>query len=90
MKIEKAEKLVTNLRNKSEDVIHIRYSKQVLNHGLFLKTVPGETKFNEKVWLKPYLDMNTKLRQKAKNSFKTFSSWWIMQFWGNYEKCKKT
>ena len=26
-------------------------------------------KFNEKVWLKPYIDMNTKLRQKAKNNF---------------------
>ena len=74
MKIEKAEKLVTNLHNKSEDVIHIRYSKQILNHGLFLKKVPRVIKFNEKAWLKPYLDMNTKLRQKAKNSFKTFSS----------------
>ena len=74
MKIEKAEKLVTNLHNKSEDAIHIRYSKQVLNHGLFLKKVPRVIKFNQKAWLKPYLDMNTKLRQKAKNSFKTFSS----------------
>ena len=26
-------------------------------------------KFNEKVWLKPYIDMNTKLRQKANNNF---------------------
>ena len=74
MKIEKAEKLVTNLHNKSEDAIRIRYSKQVLNHGLFLKKVPRVIKFNQKAWLKPYLDMNTKLRQKAKNSFKTFSS----------------
>ena len=27
------------------------------------------TKFNEKAWLRPYIDMNTKLRQKAKYSF---------------------
>ena len=85
MKIEKAEKLVTNLHNKSEDVIHIRYSKQILNHGLFLKKVPRVIKFNQKAWLKPYLDMNTKLRQKAKNSFKTFWSWWIMQKLWNIE-----
>ena len=85
MKIEKAEKLVTNLHNKSEDATHIRYSKQVLNHGLFLKKVPRVIKFNQKAWLKPYLDMNTKLRQKAKNSFKTFSSWWIMQKLWNIE-----
>ena len=27
------------------------------------------TKFNQKDQLKPYVDMNTKLRQKAKNDF---------------------
>ena len=26
-------------------------------------------KFNQKAWRKPYIDMNTKLRQKAKNYF---------------------
>ena len=26
-------------------------------------------KFNQKAWLKPYLDMNTELREKAKNDF---------------------
>ena len=27
-------------------------------------------KFNQKPWLKPYIDITTKLRQKAKNNFK--------------------
>ena len=27
-------------------------------------------KLNQKAWLKPHIDMNTKLRQKAKNNFK--------------------
>ena len=33
MKIEKFEKLVTNLHDKTEYVIHIRNLKQALNHG---------------------------------------------------------
>ena len=39
MKIEKVEKLVTNLHDKTEYVIHIRNLKQALNHGLVLKKV---------------------------------------------------
>ena len=37
MKIEKVEKLVANLHNKTEYVIHIRNLKQALNHGSVLK-----------------------------------------------------
>ena len=69
MKLEKFEKLVTNLHDKSEDAIHIRNLKQALNHGLILKKVHTVIKFNQKAWLKPYIDMNTKLRQKAKSNF---------------------
>ena len=36
MKIEKVEKLVTNLHDKTEYVIHIKSLKQALNHGLVL------------------------------------------------------
>ena len=39
IKVEKVEKLVTNLHDKTEYVIHIRYLKQALNHGLVLKKV---------------------------------------------------
>ena len=69
MKIEKIERLVTNLRDKSEYVIHIRNLKQTFNHGLVLKKVHRVFKFNQKAWLKPYIDLNAKLRQKAKNNF---------------------
>ena len=44
MKIEKVEKLVANLHNKTEYVIHIRN----LNHGLVLKKVHRVIKFNQK------------------------------------------
>ena len=39
MKIEKVEKLVANLHDKPEYIIHIRNLKQALNHGLVLKKV---------------------------------------------------
>ena len=69
MEIEKVEKLVANLHDKTEYLIHIRNLKQALNHGLVLKNVHKVTKFNQNGWLKPYIDMNTNLRKKAKHDF---------------------
>ena len=69
MKIEKVEKLVANLHDKSEYVIHIRNLKQALNHRLVLKKVNRVIKFNQNAWLKPYIDVNTDLRIKSKNDF---------------------
>ena len=69
MKIEKFKKLVTNLHDKTDFAVHIRKLKQILNYGLILKKVHRVIKFNENAWLKPYIDMNMKLRQKAKNNF---------------------
>ena len=74
MKIEKVKKIVTNLHGKTEYVIHVRNLKEALNHGLVLKKVHRVIKFNQNVWLKPYIAMITKLRKKAKNNFeKDFS-----------------
>ena len=39
MVTEKIEKLVTNLHDKTEHVIHIRNLRQALNHGLVLKKI---------------------------------------------------
>ena len=81
LKIEKVKKLVTNLHDKTEFVSHIRNLKQVLNHGLITRIVHRVIKFSQKAWLKPYIDINTKLRQKAKNNFdKDCSSSSIKQF----------
>ena len=74
MKLRKVKKLVTNLLDKTEYLIHIRNLKQALNHGLILKKVHKVIKFNQKAWLKPYIDMNTELRQKAKNNFEIFQA----------------
>ena len=47
MKIEKVEKFVANLHDKTEYVIHIRNLKQAFNHGLVLKKVHRIIKFNQ-------------------------------------------
>ena len=70
MKIDKCNKLVCNLFNKKKYVVHINSLKQALNHGLKLKKTHTVIKFNQEEWLKPYIDMNTKLRKEAKNDFK--------------------
>ena len=66
MKIEKVEKLVANLHDKTEYVIHIRNVKQTLNHELVLNKVYRVITFNQDASLKSYIDMNTDLRKKAK------------------------
>ena len=67
MKIEKVGKLVANSYDKTEYIINIRNLKQALHHGLVLKKFHRVTKLNQNAWLKPYINMNTDLRKKAKN-----------------------
>ena len=72
-KLEKVEKLVCSIEDKEKYVIHIRALKQALNNGLILKDVHRVIKFNQEAWLKPYIDMNTKLRKKQKVNLKKIS-----------------
>ena len=48
---------------------NIKSLKQALNHGLKLKSIHKIIEFNQKAWLKPYIDMNTELRKLAKDDF---------------------
>ena len=58
-----------SIDDKENYVIHISALKQALNHGLILKEVHRVIEFRQEAWLKPYSDMNTKLRTDAKNDF---------------------
>ena len=69
MKIGKCKKLVCNLYDKTNYVVHIRSLKQALNRGLILKKVDRVIQFNQEAWLKPYIDMNTDKRKEAKTDF---------------------
>ena len=69
MEINNCKNLICNLPNKKKYVIHVNSLKQALNHGLKLKKIHRVIEFNQKEWLKPYIDMNTELRKAAKNDF---------------------
>ena len=69
MNIDKCNKLVCNLYDKKNYVVHIRSLKQALNHGLIVKKVHRVIQFNQEAWLKSYIVMNTELRKEAKNYF---------------------
>ena len=47
MKIKKCNKLVCNLCDKKEYVVHIKALKQALNHGLILKNVQRVIQINQ-------------------------------------------
>ena len=68
-KINKCNKLACNLYDKCNYVFYIRSLKQALDHGLILKKVHKVIQFNQKAWLKKYIDMNTELKKQAKNDF---------------------
>ena len=52
MKIEKVEKVVPNLHDKTECVIHMRKIEKALDHGLVLKKVHKVITFNQNARLK--------------------------------------
>ena len=63
------EKLIPNLYDKKNYVVHHKALKQYESLGLKITKIHKGIKFEESVWLKPYIDLNTELRTKAKNDF---------------------
>ena len=69
MEIYGVEKLVPNLRDKKNYVIHIQALNQALQHGLRLERIHRAIEFDQSPWLKTYIDFNTQLRTAATNDF---------------------
>ena len=69
MVINNTKKLVCNLNDKKNYIVHINVLKQALNHGLKLRKVHRVIEFEQETWLKEYIDVNTELRKKAANDF---------------------
>ena len=83
MKIQKVEKLVANLHDKTKYGIHIKNLKQVLNQRLVLKTVHRLIETNQKFWFKSYIDMNTGLIKRIKKNFEIYIYIYILKLMNN-------
>ena len=69
MVINNTKKLVCNINDKKNYIVHINALKQALDHGLKLRKVHRVIEFDQEAWLKEYIDVNTELRKKATNDF---------------------
>ena len=69
MEINNVEKLVPNLYDKKNYVIHIRALDQTLTHGLILDRIHRDIEFDQSAWMRLFIDFNTQLRTKATNDF---------------------
>lgn len=62
-------KLVTDLTNKRDYIIHYRNLKYYLSLGMKLKRVNRVLTFEQAPWIKPYINFNTVKRMNSTNSF---------------------
>ena len=69
MEINGVGKLVANLRDKKNYVIHIQGLNQALQHGLRLDRIHQAIEFEQSPWLKTYIDFIIQLRTAATNDF---------------------
>ena len=69
MVINNTKKLVCNLQDKKNYVVHINVLKQALDHGLKLRKVHRVIEFDQEAWFKKYINFNTELRKNALNDF---------------------
>ena len=62
-------KLVPNLQDKSNYVVHYRNLKLYLSLGMKLKKVHRVLIFKQSKWLNTYVELNTEKRKQAPNDF---------------------
>ena len=74
MKVNKYNKLICNQYDKKKLCCSYKIFKTSANHGLKLKKVHKVLQFNQKTWLKSYIDMNIEAKRQRTILKKTFLS----------------
>ena len=80
IKVGDVKKLVLNLGNKSNYILHYKYLQLYLLLGMKLTKIHKVLKCNQCDWLKNYIDFNTEKKKKMLLLVleKTFLSWWLI------------
>ena len=65
MNIAKCQKLVCNMFDKKNYVVHIKVLKLALDYRLILEKIHRVIEINQETWLKASMDMNRELRKKT-------------------------
>ena len=66
------EKLIPNLNNKTNYVVHCENLKLYESLGLKIAKIHWGIKFEQSAWREEYINLNTKLRIEAKQSGNNF------------------
>ena len=69
LQINKVKKLVPNLYDKKKYVVHHETLKQYLKLGMKITKIHRGISFDEKKFMKPYIDLNAELRKKGTTDF---------------------
>ena len=72
IKVSKVKKLVPNLSNKTNYVVHYRNLQSYLSLGMELTKTQKILKFKQSDWSKKYIVFNTKKRKNAANNFEKY------------------
>ena len=72
MKLNKCEKLICNLYDRNNYIVHISFLKKALNRGLILKKIHRVISFNQEDWMKDYIIANIGERKKPDIEFKKY------------------